>query len=103
MLHARVPSVSDTQQALAQPELEVHTAVQTVPTPVSRTQRARAPLGSVQQSVSVTHGSPTRAKHADWHTPEGEQDCPAEHEPHEPVPHPLSPQLRPAQEGAQTA
>lgn len=32
MLHARVPSVSDTQHPLAHPAPEVQTAVQTVPT-----------------------------------------------------------------------
>lgn len=93
--------MSDTQHPLAQSAPAEQTAVQTVPTPVSRTQRERTPLGSAQQSVSVVQTSPMRAKHAVWQTPEGEQVCPPEHVPQEP-PHPLLPQLRPAQDGVQT-
>lgn len=99
-LQARVPSVSGAQQPLRQSELLAHAAVQTVPTPVSRTQRVVLPR-SGQQSASTRQADPTAAKHADAQVPAGEHDCPARQAPHEPVPQLFGPQLRPAQVGVQ--
>jgi hypothetical protein len=76
ILQARVPSVRDTQHPLAQSVPVEQAAVQTVPTPVRRTQREVIPR-SAQQSVSEVHASPTRAKQAETHVPVGEHDCPA--------------------------
>jgi hypothetical protein len=99
-LHARVPSLRGAQQPLTQSELLAHAAVQTVPTPVRRTQRVVTPR-SAQQSASVAQVSPTWAKQAETQVPDGEQAWPPRQVPHEPVPQLSGPQLRPAQVGVQ--
>jgi hypothetical protein len=99
-LHARLPSLRGAQHPLAQSELFAHAAVQTVPTPVSRTQRVVTPR-SAQQSPSAVQASPTLAMQAETQVPDAEHAWPERHEPQVPVPQLLGPQLRPAQVGVQ--
>lgn len=100
MLQARVPSVSDTQQPLMQSLPDWQAAVQTVPTPVSRTHRLGLPPDPGQQSLSVIHASPGLATQRLRHTPVGEHDRPAPQVPQSP-PQPSGPQLRPPHAGTQ--
>lgn len=100
MLHARVPSVSDTQHPLAQSVPLPQAAVHTCPTPVSSTHRVVTPR-SAQQSASDVQVSPGRAKQVAVHVPLGEHACPAAQVPHDPVPQLFGPQLRPPQLGVQ--